>query len=365
MSNLLSTRAVKNCLHQSFSVLLPLKECVLLDYPNHSNIGDHLIWLGEILYLTRTAKIDIKYTCHGGDFSEDILNSQSSDIPILLHGGGNLGDIWPKYQLFREKIISQYQDRQIVILPQSIYFKFPENLERTAKIFNSHPDLTIFVRDDNSYTIAVESFFNCRVIKAPDSAFEMVDIPGLPNIEPSSDSILYIDRVDVERNALYSPAKLGIDNLVVEDWIAFQWMNKLPKDWVYIPGLAKLIREGWQRGLATPDQWLSRQKWEHLHPYSHIFHTIYDSDSHRKSWSLMHSAIYQLQKYPFVITNRLHVHILCLLLDIPHVVFPGSYYKIKAFYDTWTHDLPTCKLVEDPSRTREAIEALLQRPSRQ
>lgn len=257
--------------------------------------------------------------------------------------------------LFRS---ARYHDRPIFILPQSIYFKSQENLQKTAKIFNSHPDLTIFVRDDYSYAIAGEHFGNCRIIKAPDMAFEMVNLPALPNITATKNSILYIDRVDTERNSAFSASKLEIPDLVVEDWISLQWMNKLPEKWVYIPGLARLIREGWQRGLATPNQWLSRQKWELFHPYASVFKDIDNPRLHQKSWSLMHSGIYQLKQYPIVITNRLHVHILCLLLDIPHLVFPGSYYKIKAFYDTWTHQIPIAKLVEDPLQTKVALQEL-------
>jgi pyruvyl transferase EpsO len=361
MSNLSTASDVKAYLHQALSILTPLEECVLLDYPNHSNLGDHLIWLGDVLYLTRTAKVKIKYVADPQSFSEETLERKADKLPIIFHGGGNFGDVWAKYQLFRERIIARYHDRPIFILPQSIYFKSPENLKRTAEIFNAHPDLTIFVRDDYSYSIARESFINCRIIKAPDMAFEMVDLPDLPKITPTKNSILYIDRVDVERNSAFSPSKLEIPDLVVEDWISFQWMNKLPKDWVYIPGLAKLIREGWQRGLATPNQWLSRQKWELFHPYASVFKEIDNPPLHHKSWSLMHSGIYQLKPYPIVITNRLHVHILCLLLDIPHLVFPGSYYKIKAFYDTWTHQIPIAKLVEDPLQTKLALQELRDR----
>ena len=61
MPNLSTPQDVKDALHQSLSVLRSLEECALLDYPNHSNLGDHLIWLGDILYLSKTAKIKIKY----------------------------------------------------------------------------------------------------------------------------------------------------------------------------------------------------------------------------------------------------------------------------------------------------------------
>jgi pyruvyl transferase EpsO len=41
-----------------------------------------------------------------------------------------------------------------------------------------------------------------------------------------------------------------------------------------------------------------------------------------------------------VITDRLHGHILSLLLGLPHVVLDNSYGKNRAFYETWTASSP-------------------------
>jgi pyruvyl transferase EpsO len=46
----------------------------------------------------------------------------------------------------------------------------------------------------------------------------------------------------------------------------------------------------------------------------------------------------QLASAEFVITDRLHVHILSLLMDLPHVVLDNSYGKITRFMDLWTKD---------------------------
>lgn len=43
-----------------------------------------------------------------------------------------------------------------------------------------------------------------------------------------------------------------------------------------------------------------------------------------------------LSKGGIVITDRLHAHILCLLMGIPHIIFDNSYGKIKGYYETWT-----------------------------
>ena len=42
---------------------------------------------------------------------------------ILLHGGGNFGDLWPIYQRFREHVIAAFPDHRIVQLPQTVHFR--------------------------------------------------------------------------------------------------------------------------------------------------------------------------------------------------------------------------------------------------
>jgi pyruvyl transferase EpsO len=48
------------------------------------------------------------------------------------------------------------------------------------------------------------------------------------------------------------------------------------------------------------------------------------------------------------ITDRLHGHILCLLLSIPHVVLDNSYRKVSSFYETWTEASDLAHWAETP-----------------
>ena len=59
-----------------------------------------------------------------------------------------------------------------------------------------------------------------------------------------------------------------------------------------------------------------------------------------------------LSKGRAVITDRLHAHILCVLLGIPHVVLDNSYGKVRSFYDTWTSD---CDLAYWSDSAAEAL----------
>jgi pyruvyl transferase EpsO len=359
---------VKDILHAALGKIGTFEQCALLDYPNHPNIGDHLIWLGEILYLTDVLKTKINYVSTLEDFSPEMMDKKVGKSPILLHGGGNLGDLWTKYQIWREQIISKYRDRPIIILPQSIYFSNKNNLTRAADIFNSHPNLTIFARENSSYELACKYFHQCQVIKAPDSAFQMVNMPLLSYKFNPKRPILYLCREDSEINQEFSPAALEIPNLVVQDWVNSQeWLYRGRgrfggfKEWYWrIPGVVLLVREGWQRrGFANPKEWIIRHRWERSHPYVAKFNTIHNPFIHHFSWSLMHTGIYQFTQNRLVITNRLHGHILCTLLGIPNILLPNSYYKNESFYETWTSQIPYCRFVKEPSQVKVAVQELL------
>jgi exopolysaccharide biosynthesis predicted pyruvyltransferase EpsI len=356
-------KQIKEQLHQTLGGLGNYKQYALLDYPNHSNLGDHLIWLGELFYIAHVLKAKIGYASDLKNFSGEVMEKQIGKAPILLHGGGNLGDLWTAYQKFRERIISTYVDRPIFILPQTLYFAEERNLEKTAKIFNSHPDLTIFMRDDYSYKIAKEAFDNCRVVKAPDMAFQMVDMPSLNFEIENKNSILFLKRKDKELIESFFIDSLMLDNLCIKDWESYQyyWKYKtkpMPRAWTP-QGAIRILKEGRNQGTYIPLEWLSRQKWNFLHSYSHGLRNMSEQNLHLKSWNMMHHGVYQLKQYPLIITNRLHGHILSLLLGIPHILLANSYYKNESFYESWTAEIPFCRFVKDSSQVKNTVQELL------
>ncbi|HEY9603927.1 MAG TPA: polysaccharide pyruvyl transferase family protein [Allocoleopsis sp.] len=359
---------IKAFLHNALGKIGSFEQCAFLDYPDYFNLGDHLIGIATLFYLTDVVKANVNYVATINNFSEESLEKHIGQAPIILQGGGNLGDLWSHHQEFREYIISKYRDRPIIIMPQCIYFANPENLTRAAAIFNAHPNLTLFTRDNYSYELACQHFSNCQVIKAPDMAFHLVDVP-LPSyyFNPKK-PILYLCREDVELNQPFLPDALEIPNLVVKDWVnTADWVYRGRgrfeelKEWYWlVPGSILLFREGWQRGgFANPKEWLLRYKWEHTHPYAERFNTLYAPFTYRFSWSLTHTGMYQFLQSSLVITNRLHGHILSTLLGIPNILLPNSYYKNESFYKTWTHQIPYCRFITDPSQVKGTVRELL------
>jgi pyruvyl transferase EpsO len=368
-STLSSAIAIKQELIKSLAQIGEMQECFLLNYPDYPNIGDHLIGLGTIIYLAQQFNLKINYLSGIYNFSEEMIQQKIGNATILLQGGGNLGDLWCDHQQFREEIIQKYPNHRIIILPQTIYFQEDDNLQRAAKIFNNHRNLTIFVRDPRSYAVATKYFHNCQVFLSPDMAFMLADLPGMQYLGFNwrSSKILYHCRDDKEIVQELNSTILDLPQVVVQDWLPLE--EKLLRShitadspWYWrLPGAVRIYRELWQEVLSHPLSWQAVESWKNNYPYENFFNTPEQAKMVETSWDYFHRSIYQLNHYSLVITNRLHGHILCTLLKIPHVFLPNSYGKNQLWYETWTKDVEFCRFASSPAMITQAIKELCPR----
>jgi exopolysaccharide biosynthesis predicted pyruvyltransferase EpsI len=284
-----------------------LNDFALLDFPNYSNVGDSAIWLGEIAYFKDTLNVRPSYICTIESFSADALRQAVPNGPIFLSGGGNFGDMWPVCQAFREYVLAQFPDRLVVQLPQTIHFEDKAICARTAAAIKAHGKLILCVRDRPSLKIA-KSSFDCPVHLVPDMAFCLgaQNKPVMPQ-----NSILFLLRTDKESTranpAIYDLGFPLPDSALVADWLDEE------------PGLYERLK-------AETGESISQEA---------LFHKV---ATHRfwRGARLLSSA-------SFVATDRLHSHIMCILLNIHHAVLDNSYGKVSAFVEAWTKD---CDLVQ-------------------
>src|SRR5262249_48666339 len=80
------------------------RTCALVDSPNHPNVGDSAIWLGQETFL-RASGLRVVYRCDFASYSMRRLAARLPQGLILLCGGGNFGDLWPQHQRFRETVV--------------------------------------------------------------------------------------------------------------------------------------------------------------------------------------------------------------------------------------------------------------------
>lgn len=155
------------------------KKIILFNTPEHDNIGDHLITLAEMQLLERYFKdysiyevTDIEFLKHHLKIRERV---GKEDI-ILITGGGYAGSLW----LYNgenniRKIVSEYPDNRIVVLPQTVYFEENErgNIEyiNTQNAYRTHRNLVLCAREKASYDLFVSlKGSDDRVYLMPDMA---------------------------------------------------------------------------------------------------------------------------------------------------------------------------------------------------
>lgn len=302
-------------------------EYCIVDFPDHSNVGDSLIWLGEIQLLREITGKSPTYTCSAYDFDADSLRSLSRGGTIFFHGGGNLGDIYPLHMDLRAKLARAFPDRQIVQLPQSLHFSSSLNAASFRSVVSEHGAFKLMVRDKASLRIAVEDLGAMDAQLVPDCAF---GLGPLPISSKAQFDILYMMRRDEEK------VDVGIDSLIkdypgpVEDWL------DEPSD-----TNARSYKALWNaltHGDFSPQ---GRSNWQRT----------------AVAWRRAHRGIAQLSRSRLVVCDRLHVHILCVLLGIPHIALDNSYRKLHNFIEAWTSDCSLVTMAENLEDVRRALES--------
>ena len=295
---------------------------VLLDHPSHWNVGDHAIWLGE-RELLAYAGLRASYTASIRSLDWSVLEATSEDDPILLLGGGNLGDLWPRHQAYREEVISRFPTRRIVQLPQSVWFESRGSLEKARRCFESHPDFTLYARDKRSYRFVRENF-EVPTFLCPDTALWL---SMSCNERPIRD-VQVLLRTDQESD-LGGPSLPP--HLPHNDWLG---RGSLPV--FTTAGVGQRVASRVRKRQAIPG-------------VTRVLSASFDILSRFH----LRRGIRFLGAGRVVITDRLHAHILCFLLGIPHVALDNSYGKVHEFIDTWTGESP---LVHKAATLEDAVE---------
>ena len=188
---------------------------ILTDLPYHGNIGDILIWEGELLFLKYINAFPLSQTSS----STFMFPELDEDITICLHGGGNFGDLYRGAQEFRKKVLISYPKNRIVILPQSVWYDNKDLIEDDARLFAKHPNLYICARDNTSYEFLKHFFKANNVFLVPDMAFCIGDISDRNKATANMTKFVFIKRLDKEFVDNNIKIDLPYD---IRDWPTFE-----------------------------------------------------------------------------------------------------------------------------------------------
>lgn len=271
--------------------------------PEHGNMGDQAIAIAEKKFikdiLPDYSILEILINDTSNLLGLIKKNIKTEDI-IFLHGGGNIGDIYMKNEIFRRKIIKCFKNNKIISFPQTIHFSSSKSglieLEKSKKIYNNHSNLLLTAREETSYAIMKNIFPKNKVILTPDM-------------------VLYLneqDKKDVRENIFVCLRSDRESIISCKDRIEL---------------LIKL-REKYKDFLSIGDTVIKKK--------------ILIDNREIEFEKLLNS----FRKSRVVITDRLHGMIFCAITGTPCIVLQNYNHKIMASYD-WLKDREYIVLVKE------------------
>ena len=279
-----------------------------VDIPTHGNVGDLLIMHGTLAFFRKKGLKPKTIAPHDAFDPRWIA---PGDV-VVFHGGGNFGDLYPCFHQLRERIVHGHGENRIVILPQSLHFSSEDGMARSARIFRTHDDVHLCVRDRISMQLAQQ--FTDQVYLLPDMAHQLYPMPqGLMDAAGT----LRISRVDDEAipdEAVGGTARVGaihIDTLT--DWPQFVGERERR-----IGLFRRFYGAFFRRGMGRMANRILSRLW-----------IIYSG------W-LVKDAARLFARHQTIVTDRLHGHILACLLDRRSIVLDNSYGKNSRYVQTWT-----------------------------
>lgn len=283
------------------------RNVIYIDYPIHTNGGDLLIFLGTMAFFkNRQINVLASYSCHNCDFTQiKSLLTENDNTCIVLHGGGNFGDLYVNHQALRAEIFTQFKDERILLFPQTAHYEAEVNLEKDRQLISTLTNAHFFARDQ--YTLDIFTSMGIETELCPDIAHELY---GEFTESPSKQgSALHFIRQDKEMRQTDTQYEDAVD-----------WTNLL--SWTDKKFIRVIVR--WQKQSNMLSQ-LSFKLW------------------HWYAKKIMKKLAKVFQKHETIITSRLHGHIFSCLLDRKNYVLDNIYGKNSRYISHWTKDAECLK----------------------
>jgi pyruvyl transferase EpsO len=199
-------------------------------------------------------------------------------------------------------------------------------------VFNHHRDLTILVRDFPSLEL-LQSEFVGQTFICPDAAFCLgaMSLPRKPDLP-----VLYLARQDKE-------ARSNDSSVALATFPRYDWPS-VERAWKWHAGLRMAtIPVNHPRVAKT------------LHATAILTRRGFRAMVQER----LLAGCNLLARGEVIITDRLHAHILALLLGISHIVMDNTYGKIARFREAWTASSHLSVAVTTGDEALEAARAML------
>ncbi|KAF2095794.1 hypothetical protein NA57DRAFT_78574 [Rhizodiscina lignyota] len=281
------------------------------------NKGDAAIWIAQDILLA-TLGIKTMEVCRYIDKDCDFerfsmaLEAHKPHSAIIMAGGGNFNDLFWDDQPARIKMVEKFSDYPIRMFPQSINMTHPEKIKLTLDGFSKAKDLQLAARDRPSYEWLKKTFGDkaagiepnkVRHILTPDVAFMFGSRPDI-RLNTKKTHQIYILARDDSEVAEGASKEIAVGEGTFDFGPDAGHVSYLKNDW---------------RKQTTPD--LNGEE-----------------GKSQRNFAKTLMGFEMLAQAEFVITDRLHGHIMSTIMGIPHVLMDSRLKKNLFLHDTWTKE---------------------------
>jgi asparagine synthase (glutamine-hydrolysing) len=303
------------------------RRVALVDFPDSLNCGDLAIWSGEKRFL-KSIGVKTVYECSMQSYDAAAMRTAiSADGLILMHGGGNFGDRYV-YHEFRARVLKDFPNNDALLFPQTANFRDVEKLSASAALYNARGRLTLCARDHDSATLLRTYFHGCEVIALPD----MATMIGPLSRNPPQVDVLWLARGDSE-------SRFGLPSVLRE--VSQAARGTMQIDMRGLPAPA-FVDTHVGDGVCITD-WYNLRLADQgaLDAYRAL---PFDARAEvQLEWARLILSIGKV-----VVTDRLHGHIVCTLLAIPHILLDNDYGKLRSYVRSWGADESLTQFAETP-----------------
>lgn len=313
---LYKTKCVKP---QSF-MLAPTsnRRFVLIGTPHHGNLGDHAIAFAEVEFLKGihpNAALDIITEADYWKFKASLSKQLKKDDVILLHGGGNLGNLYPYAEAVRQDVLKRFKANPTVMFPQTVHFTSDKKglkAKRTATtIYKNKSCFAAFARESVSYPILAELVGTQHAFLVPDIALSLTHL--LPFRQKRSGALLCL-RNDIEKTLSQK------EETLIASSLSRRFSSTFKTDTV-VPQFC----------------------------------------SFTKAEQCLRELLLRFASAEIVVTDRLHGMIFAALTRTPCIAMPNFNHKINGVA-AWLSDIPSIHYLKDISELDSAIFTVLNAP---
>ena len=275
-------------------------KAVLLQTPLHGNLGDHAIALAEKQILEAVQITTLDYP-ESNQMERRMASLTSPRKTVLITGGGWLGSLWPNEEERFLGTVEAFDKHRIIVFPQTVFFDMKTEMgkgffQKSKSVYESHPNLTIFLREKISYDFMKTWMPQVHIELVPDVVMALDQ--KLPALERNG--CLICLRSDKERT-------ISDEN----------------RDF-----LLRIITEKFDNNLRFTDTVLAEN---------------IDLEHRDKA---VYEKLKEFASAKLVITDRLHGMIFAAITETPCIVFESLSHKVWGCYE-WLKDLDYIRLVEN------------------